>query len=255
MLSGMRESVAEAFRYLYIPADKNGSVKRFMQFYADIQNNEKSDKAIRETVANLIGGLEADQRKDIAEGMFLTTRRLVDLFISGGFTAISQHIEKNVPADKRQSAAQTYLDILRQTLGTVYIAMLGEEGVDLEQDISQADSDFFDEAINTLGSIHAYGAPFYLEMQDFEHIQAAGLQIARAPGKGVIVLGCVMLIVGIFIMFYIQQKRCWVWVGKQAGGNEYDVIVAGTSNRNERDFAQDFISLKERLGRRLGVPG
>ena len=254
LLSGMRESVADPFRYLYIPADKNGSVKRFMQFYANIQDNEKSDKAIRETVSNLIGGLEADQQKQIAEGMFQTTRRLLDLFISGGFAAISTHIEKNVPADKRQKAAETYLDILRQTLGTTYIAMLGDEGFDLEQDISDTDSVFFDETINALGSIHAYGAPFYLEMKDFEHIQAAGLQIARAPGKGVIVFGCVLLIVGIFIMFYIQQKRCWVWVGKQTDGDRVDVIFAGTSNRNERDFAQDFTSLKERLGQRLSAP-
>ncbi|MCK4744382.1 MAG: cytochrome c biogenesis protein ResB [Sulfuriflexus sp.] len=252
MLSGVRSSVADTFRYLYIPADANGSVKRFMQFYAAMQDKKVVSKVVSQTITDMLAGLVSEKRLEISKGMNITTRRLVSLFAKDGLTALNEHIQKNIPVAQRQKATATYFDILRKTLGNLYINILQQEGLDITQGVSKSDSDFFDDALTVIGNINVYGAPFYLEMKDFEHIQASGLQIARAPGKEIIVFGCVMLIIGIFIMFYIQQRRCWVWVAnKQESG--YEVIFAGSCNRNERDFAQDFKKIKQRLAHRLGL--
>ena len=252
MLSGVRSSVAEPFRYLYIPADKQGSVNRFMTFYAALQDKQRVQKIVSATVKNMLGGLVSEKRMEISEGMNQTTRRLIAMFAKGGLNALDKHITENIPEGQRQKAASTYLDILRKTVGNLYVDILKQEGIDTSQGISVADSEFFDDAFAVYGNLNEYNSPFYLEMKDFEHIQASGLQIARAPGKEIIVLGCVMLIIGIFIMFYIQQRRCWVWIGnKQESGCE--VIFAGSCNRNERDFAQDFTELKQRLAQRLGI--
>ncbi len=252
LLSGVRSSVAEPFRYLYIPADAQGSVKRFMTFYAAMQDKQKVRKVVSETINDMLSGLPAEKRLEISDDMKKTTRRLVDIFVDGGIDGINKHIEKNIPESQRQKATTTYYDILRKALGNLYINILQKEGIDISQGITDADSDFFDDALTVYGNIDEYGAPFYLELKDFEHIQASGLQIARAPGKEIIVFGCVMLIVGIFIMFYIQQRRCWIWVGNKTGSN-YDVILAGSCNRNERDFSQDFAKIKQRFAQRLGL--
>jgi len=251
LLSGVRSSVAESFRYLYIPADPQGSVKRFMTFYAAMQNEPRVTKIVDITVSDMLNGLTEEKRAEIFDDMKKTTKRLVALFVEGGLDALNKHIEENIPVNQRQKATATYYDILRKTLGNLYIEILQQEGLNIEQGVSDADSDFFDDALSVYGNLGAYGAPFYLEMKDFEHIQASGLQIARAPGKEIILLGCVMLIIGIFIMFYIQQRRCWVWIGNKQG-SDYEVILAGSCNRNERDFAQDFTKLKQRLAQRLG---
>lgn len=252
MLSGVRSSVAEEFRYLYIPADANGSIKRFMQFYAAMQDKKLVSKIVTQTIDDMLGGLNSEKRSEISGDMNKTTRRLVSLFATGGVSALNQHIQKNIPEAQRQKATATYFDILRKTLGNLYIGILQQEGLDITEGVSTKDSEFFDDALTVLGNINVYGSPFYLEMKDFEHIQASGLQIARAPGKEIIVFGCVMLIIGIFIMFYIQQRRCWVWIAnKEESG--YEVIFAGSCNRNERDFAQDFKKLKQRLAHRLGL--
>ena len=254
MLSGVRNSVADTFRYLYIPADKQGSVKRFMQFYAAMQDKEVVSKIVTQTIDDMLSGLVPEKRLEISGDMNKTTRRLVNLFATGGITALQEHIQNNIPEEQRQKATATYFDILRKTLGNLYIGILEKEGVDISQGVSTAESDFFDDALTVLGNINVYGSPFYLEMKDFEHIQASGLQIARAPGKEIIVFGCVMLIIGIFIMFYIQQRRCWIWIGNKPESG-YEVIFAGSCNRNERDFAQDFTKLKQRLGYSLGLDG
>ncbi len=251
-LSGVRSSVAEPFRYLYIPVDSQGTVKRFMKFYAAMQDKKRVRKVVDETVNDMLSGLVTEKRLEISGDMKKTTNRLVALFVEGGIVAINKHIENNIAASQRQKATATYYDILRKTLGNLYINILQQEGVDITQGISDVDSDFFDDALTVYGNIDDYGAPFYLEMKDFEHIQASGLQIARAPGKEIIVFGCVLLIIGIFIMFYIQQRRCWIWIGNKKDSN-YEVILAGSCNRNERDFAQDFIKLKQRLAQRLGL--
>lgn len=54
-------------------------------------------------------------------------------------------------------------------------------------------------------------------------------------------------------MFYIQQRRFWVWVANKPEHGGYEVIVAGSCNRNERDFAQEFTKLKQRLAQHLGI--
>lgn len=252
LLSGVRGSVADTFRYLYIPADPQGSVKRFMTFFAAMQDKTRVSKIVSSTVADMLSDLTSERRLEISDDMNKTTRRLVALFVDGGISAINKHIEENIPASQRQKATATYYDILRKALGNLYIDILQQEGLDISQGIPDADSDFFDDALTVYGNIDEYGSPFYLELKDFEHIQASGLQIARAPGKEIIVFGCVMLIIGIFIMFYIQQQRCWIWVGNKTE-LDYDVILAGSCNRNERDFSQKFTQLKQRLAQRLGL--
>jgi cytochrome c biogenesis protein len=53
---------------------------------------------------------------------------------------------------------------------------------------------------------------------DFEQVQASVFQVARAPGKKLVYLGAVLLIVGVFAMLYIRERRLWVWLAPADGG-------------------------------------
>ena len=96
----------------------------------------------------------------------------------------------------------------------------------------------------------AYGSPFYLQLTDFTHIQASGLQIARPPGKNVVYLGFALLILGVFMMFYVHQRRLWFWL--EADGQGTRVLFAGTGSRDQRDFAAEFERLAGRFARVTG---
>jgi cytochrome c biogenesis protein len=54
-----------------------------------------------------------------------------------------------------------------------------------------------------------------------------------------------MLIIGVFMMFYIAHQRYWVRIEPVGEGSR--VLFAGTSNRNQLDFAREYARLQEAL--------
>jgi len=88
-------------------------------------------------------------------------------------------------------------------------------------------------------AIHFYGSPVFLHLTGFDHIEASGLMITKSPGQGVVYFGSIMLTIGIFLMFYVAHRRCWLWV-TPAGEDRSRVVFAGTSNRNMVEFDKEF---------------
>jgi cytochrome c biogenesis protein len=100
-------------------------------------------------------------------------------------------------------------------------------------------------ATNALSDSFFYGAPVYLALEDFTEVKASGLQVTRSPGKKVVYLGCLLLVLGIFSMFYIRERRIWVWVREQ--GSDAHALMAMSTQRKTLDFEREFDELKTRL--------
>ena len=173
----------------------------------------------------------------------------MQMYTKGGLDAIGQHIQKNVPQAQRQTVANTYLRILRESLGALYLDTLKDEGVDISKGVSKDDTAFFDESFDAMNKMSQYGSPFYLQLSDFKHIQASGLQITRSPGKNIVYLGCALLIFGVFMMFYVIHRRYWVYIRPE--GEQLRVIFAGMGNRNVLDFEHDYKKLEAYMQTRL----
>jgi len=251
-VSGVRNSVAEEFRYLYMPMDSNGSMERFLRLHAAVLDADRVKVAVERTVSDWKETNATADEKLIA-GITKSAYKLLGLFGQGGIGAISDHVKKTVNPEQQTTVYRVYIEILRSLVGNLYVQLLADEGVNLDDGISDADSKFFDDALTSLSDLDIYGAPFYLQLIEFEQIQASGLQIAKSPGKDIFYFGSVMLIIGIFMMFYIHNRRCWVWIGKDKSEQGYEVIVAGTSNRNEREFAINFAHMRDRFAARFGI--
>jgi cytochrome c biogenesis protein len=88
------------------------------------------------------------------------------------------------------------------------------------------------------------------ELKDFEHIQASVFQVARAPGQNIVYLGCLLLILGVFAMLYVRERRIWVWLAPVAEGRS-QANMALSSNRKTMESDQEFEVLKKQL---LKVP-
>lgn len=85
-------------------------------------------------------------------------------------------------------------------------------------------------------------------MTDFKQVQASVFQVARAPGKNIVYLGCLLLIIGIFAMLYIRERRLWVWLAKD--GTSADgtaATMAFSVNRKTMDSDREFEHLKDKL--------
>ena len=71
-------------------------------------------------------------------------------------------------------------------------------------------------------------------------------QVTRTPGRNVVYLGCVLLIVGVFAMLYIRERRLWVWVQDDGQGGSA-VRMALSSTRQTLDTDREFDRLREAL--------
>jgi cytochrome c biogenesis protein len=114
---------------------------------------------------------------------------------------------------------------------------------------TEAHGRFLQMATNALSDSFFYGAPVYLSLEEFTEVKASVLQVTRSPGKKVVYLGCLLLVLGVFSMFYIRERRIWVWVKEQDKDGEMGAhaMMAMSTQRKTLDFEREFDDLKTRL--------
>ncbi|MBK9951432.1 MAG: cytochrome c biogenesis protein ResB [Candidatus Competibacteraceae bacterium] len=88
-----------------------------------------------------------------------------------------------------------------------------------------------------------------MQLASFQQVEASGLQISHSAGAPVVYGGFALLIAGIFIMFYTSHRRLWAWLAVEDGATR--LLLAGTGNRRQADFARDFAELRRRVAARL----
>ena len=176
---------------------------------------------------------------------------LAQQFLDGGYEKISATIDQNVAEEKRQEVTEVYSTVLQRLLKNVYLQVLRDEGVELDQGLSGIDTQFFIDAVEAINLAHFYDAPVFLELEGFKHIEATGLQITRSPGKWLVFPGCLLLVLGVFCMFYLPQRRLWLLIEPREQGAA--VLLAGSALRNRYDFDKEFELIIQQLSQNSGV--
>ncbi|MEN8169386.1 MAG: cytochrome c biogenesis protein ResB [Pseudomonadota bacterium] len=238
LLSGMRATPSEEYRFIHIPMDADGEINRFMRFLGMALDEARIIEVAKEQAENELG-LTADDAtyKDFTQSMV----SLVRLFTRQGIDAVVELAEQSVPAEKRNEAISSYIKVVQGILGSLYVDLLSEEGVDVSAGISEQQALYFDDALNALSLLGPYGSPMFLRLQEYEHVEATGLQITRAPGQNIVYLGCVMLMAGVFFMFYLHHRRLWVRLEEREGRTH--ILLAAAPHRERSDFDKEFEQL------------
>ncbi len=239
-LSGVRNSPAEEFAYLYLPVDENGELDKFVAFSAALRDADKTGRVANAMMLDALSVLP-DKDPQLEENLQSTLETLIKMFMRGGFDEVRNFVENELPEAERDNLAPAYLGMLREMLARMYFTEIAVDADPENPDQVQ----FLQDAVDAIGSLPRYGSPVFLKLNDFEHIQSTGLQIAKAPGKNTVYFGCLLLVVGVFLLFYLPQRRMWIWL--EADGNGSSVLMAGTSNRNPREFDAIFASQQQLL--------
>jgi len=251
-LLGMRENPSEPYRYLRPPADENGELSGFLRLRGAL-----ADPALRARAVQRYARKAVDpQRPDLTRQLAGSAERALGLFAGvetvkgqkvAGLQALSDFLEVNVPEAERPRAGEMLVRILNGTLLELDGAAREQARVQpLPDDKMQG---FMSQAVLALSDAPFYPAPMAFLLSDFQHVQASVFQVARAPGKNVVYLGCFFLIVGIFAMLYVRERRLWVWLSPQGSGSL--ATMAMSSNRKTMDGDREFDQLSARL---LGRP-
>ena len=251
-LLGMRESPSEPYRYLRPPADEDGQLDGFLRLRMAL-----ADASLRERAVQLYARKAVDpQRPELTQQLAGSAARALGLFAGlesvrdkkvSGLQALADFLEANVPEAERARAGEMFVRILNGTL--LELDVVAREQAAAKPLPADKVQGFMSQSVLALSDAPFYPAPMTFLLKDFKQVQASVFQVARAPGKNVVYLGCFFLILGVFAMLYVRERRLWVWLAPQAGGSQ--ATLALSSNRKTMDMDREFDQLSARL---LGRP-
>ncbi|WP_439112883.1 cytochrome c biogenesis protein ResB [Hydrogenophaga sp.] len=258
-LLGMRDTPSEPFRYLRVPADAQDSMDDFVRLRSALADPVMRDLAVRRYAVSAV----EEGRPELAEALQASASRAIGLFagaeavdapaadtqgratVKGGLQAVSAFLEVNVPEGERERASDVLVRILNGTLFELMQISRERAGLaPLER--NETTQRFMTTSVISLSDAFFYPAPMTFQLKDFEHVQASVFQVARAPGQNIVYLGCLLLILGVFAMLYVRERRVWVWLSP-AGERASQAQMALSSNRKTMESDQEFEVLKSQL--------
>ena len=74
---------------------------------------------------------------------------------------------------------------------------------------------------------------------------ATGLQVVKDPGVWTVYSGCIMMVLGLIVIFFMSHRRVWVFVSND--GKKTNVLLSGMSNKNKLGFERDMESICNRM--------
>ncbi|HEY3537747.1 MAG TPA: cytochrome c biogenesis protein ResB [Trinickia sp.] len=259
-LAGVRLAPDDPFRYLRIPADQAGTVKEWMMLRAALDNPALRAQAAERFARRAV----VDQNPELRQHLQESAQRVMSLFAgagagggktpagqaNAGFQAVATFIDQSVPKGEQEKAASLLLRMLEGSMWELW--QLAREGAG-EPDASPdaATSRFVQSSINALSDSFLYGSPVYLQLDSFKQVQASVFQLTRAPGKKVVYLGSLLLVAGIFSMFFVRERRLWLWLKETSTG--VSVVMAMSTARKTLDFDKEFAQTRDTVGATLGV--
>jgi cytochrome c biogenesis protein len=263
-LAGMRLSPNDPFRYLRIPADEQSSLKQWMSLRAALETPAMRDEAARRFAQRSVPEANAELQKHLEE----SASRVLNLFagadetgvaavpgqpgaVLGGFQAIAGFIDKSVPKGEQEKAAGLLLRMLEGATWDLWQISRAQNGLPEAQPDAK-NTQFVQSSINALSDSFLYGSPVFLQLDSFKQIQASVFQLTRAPGKKVVYLGSLLLVLGIFSMFYVRERRLWLWLKDTTTGGT-SVLMAMSTARRTLDFEKEFAQTRDAIGAMLGV--
>ncbi len=259
-LLGARESSGAPYRYLRIPADENDSLDGWMRLRAALKDSTLRDKAVKRYAALAV----EPGRPELAQALAGSAQRAIALFAGvdvvvkemgpgapkGGLQAVSQFMETNVPEAERERAGEVLVRILNGVLFELNQLVREQQGLK-PAERSDATRGFMTQAVLSLSDSFFYPAPMTFMLEDFKQVQASVFQVSRAPGKTIVYLGCFFLVLGVFVMLYVRERRLWVWLAPAAAAGENahtsHATMALSSNRKTLEADKEFEVLKRNL--------
>lgn len=245
-LAGVRESPAESFRFLRIPADAKGTMEEWMRLRAAIVDPALREKAAARYAASVPLGAGANPQ--LREQLKASALRGMTVFAGdqevAGYIAIARFIGK-LPEEQQEKTADIFMKILNGTMWELWQAAREKEGLPV-MPVNEQNGGFLKLATDALADAFLYGAPVFLQLKSFDEVKASVFQVTRSPGKNVVYLGCLLLVLGVFAMIYVRERRLWIWIRPVESGGAHALMAMSTQRRG-LDFDKEFEQLKAGL--------
>ncbi|MBV5318401.1 MAG: cytochrome c biogenesis protein ResB [Desulfobulbaceae bacterium] len=78
-----------------------------------------------------------------------------------------------------------------------------------------------------------------------QQVYATGLQVAKDPGVWLVYGGCLLMLVGLYIAFFLSHRKIYAFI--QPGAEGTNILFAGEANKNKVGFSEKFSELISKL--------
>jgi cytochrome c biogenesis protein len=95
--------------------------------------------------------------------------------------------------------------------------------------------------------------PFRFLIREIAPKYYSGLQVTKDPGVPLVWVGCVLMIIGFYLTFFLSHRRLWVRLSPKGKGTLLE--IAGFSHRNRMGFEQEFEKMVNSLQKKLQAIG
>lgn len=238
-MTGMRETQADGFRYLRLPADEDDKLDTWLAVRAILTTPAEHALIARRFAAKSLNqrGVSDTMRTRLAD----TAERTLQIFAESGFEGLGGFIKDSVPENERDKAADVFVRVLQGSAWEAWQLMRERKKLPPQQ-LTTERADFVRDTVNSISDSFHYGAPVYLALDQFEEVKASVIQATRSPGQAGVYLGCALLVAGVFFMLYVRERRLFVLL-KDSG----EVLIALSSNRKTLDTDTEFARHQEAL--------
>ncbi|MCG7657246.1 cytochrome c biogenesis protein ResB [Wielerella bovis] len=238
--TGERSDINTPYRWLMIPADHNAKIDSFMALRDVLLQPEQRAMIVEKTIL----GVDETMRPQFK----LAVENLLRQFAEGGYLAINEHIQNNVPESEQTKTGEFMYQILYGAMNTALDEGLKNAGLP-EMPSGEARNKFLLNSMDGYTGLTRFNAPVLLQLTGFKQVNMSGLQMTKSPGASLVYIGSLFLVLGVLFMFYVREKRAWALFHTDGS-----VRFAMSSNRHERDLIKEFparVKDLETLGRDL----
>jgi|GEM_PF-195006 len=197
---GERGSNSEDYRWLMIPADKNGKPDTFMHLRAVLLQPELREAVLDRAVADMPEPSKTRFREALSN--------ILELFAREGYVGINQFVENKIPAAEQDRMRELFYQMLFGAGNIALEQALSEQGLDWPQ--SEERNRFLINSFDAYTGLTRFSSPVLLQLNGYNEVKSSGLQMTRSPGQGLVYLGSVLLILGTALMFYLREQRAWL---------------------------------------------
>jgi len=86
------------------------------------------------------------------------------------------------------------------------------------------------------------GGTYHLKV---DQLYATGLQATKDPGVGLVYGGCILMLLGLYVAFFLSHRRLYAFVHEE--GSECRIFLAGDANKNKVGFEKKISELIKKL--------
>ncbi len=231
--TGERANANEAYRWLMIPADKQGKPDTFMHLRAVLLDPQRRQTVLDRAVADMQEPAKARFRDAL--------NNILELFAREGLTGINQFVQSQIPPAEQERMRELFYQMLFGAGNIALDEALAEQKLEWPQ--SEERNRFLINSFDAYTGLTRFGSPVLLQLNGFNEVKSSGLQMTRSPGQNWVYLGSVLLVLGTVLMFYIREQRAWLLYENGR------VRFAMSAARHRRQLEQSFTQHTQHLTR------